>query len=711
LITIVNHIRNPHFLLGRESPRHWEAQVKPRDCEVHRPHRGIGDQESPSLVLVPRTASPAFFWQTVRCKPDAYFRVEASVRCELVPAGPSPGFVLVLEHDTPESNEYVRLETPPVYDVPEVVAVRAYFHCPPDCSEVRIGVGVRNAVGMVEITEVRFIRILEPDELSHPHAILAPFVPGPPPVESVCICSIDPPDRPLRALLTLALGPAQVMSLPRDGIKDCIAAQAILLPDPQPPPALRSVKALFKLAEEKVVVISLPAFAALTKGALSIRRVEQPDDPIHAKVVFANDATRGFALHDCFAYAWPGKSPSNFVQNQFRRNQQFKDFCKSHHFEILLESSCDKDALSDRPVSLHRASLSGGLYVLDLNPLEAPASTMSEPTLAAHLLLSILRRSPSPAGQFAVPVREELQLREMIREAANRWDHFYVHDDDVPSEEITHQIVTVGREDEMFGLPIAPKPVILIRSGLRSGDSDSVYGVWAWFRQLLLHSRHPGSYAAPLSARFRLAWVPCTAPWEPRDGWSASHMEPFAPTEVEMEDSQIAALIDVRTGRPGNVRVIFAQPTPLFHRTNQWLPALARAFSARDFPAITCGMGGGPGSRRAFSWQMLRHELSVTAEPQAFEEPIYSEIIAQGGSAIRIELPAFEADCVANSIHAMHLAVTVLEQVIGLLYGLIAVNRTRDPVLLEGIGVIPPGETLLLDHEPTIIPVQAVRTG
>lgn len=711
MITIVNHVRNPHFMLGRELPRHWEARFEPPACEVHRSHRGLGAGDSPGLVLAPHSPAPAFLWQTLRCKPDAYFRVEATVRCELVPAGPSPGFVLVLEHDIPESDEFVRLESPPVFDAPEIVAVRTYFHSPPDCTEVRIGVGVRNAVGVAEILEVRFIRILEPDEMSHPHAILPPFVPGPPPIESVLICSDAPPSRPLKHLLVLALGEDRVSYQPLERLAGGNDSQALLLPDAKPPAALRTLSGLFKLAQEKVVVISLHAFAALTKGLLSVRRIEQPDDPIHAKVVFANDATRGFVLHDCFAYAWPGKSPSSFVQNQFRRDQAFKDFCKKHGLQVLLESCCDKDALSDRPICLFRETAAGGLYVLDLDPIEAPASTMGEPALAAHLLLSVLRRSPSPAGQFTAPVRKELHLRDMIREAPNRWDHFYVHDDDVPSDQVTYQLVTVGREDEMFGLPVASKPVVLLRSGLQGGDSDSTYGVWAWFRQLLLHSRHPNSYAAALNSRFRLAWVPASAPWEPRDGWSASNAEPLTSTEVEMEDSQIAAMIDVRTGGPGQIRVIFAQPTPAFLRAEKWLPILARTFCAGEFPAITCGAGIGPGSRRAFSWQRLQPELSVVAEPGTFDDPMYREILTQGGSPIRIELPAFEADCVANSIHQSHLAVTVLEHVIGLLFGLIAINRTRNPVVLEGVGVVPPGELLLLDHEPAIIPVPASRTG
>jgi hypothetical protein len=695
--------------LGKVSPRHWDAQFDPPACEFHRGELAFGDPTR--VVMVPKSPAPAFWWQTLRCKPDAYYRVEALVRCELVPAGPSPGFVLVLEYDVPESEKHVRLESPPIFDAPEPVAVRTYFHAPPWCSEVRIGVGVRNAVGLAEIQEVRFIRILELDEMSHPHAIQPPFVPGPPPVETVCVCSNGSVDRPLGSVLSLALGKDRVSCVPPKQLGSRVAADAILLPDPEPPPALRSLKALLELAEKKIVVISLPAFVALTKGALSLRRIEQPDDPIHAKVVFSNGATQGFALHDCFAYAWPGKSPASFVQNQFRKNPEFDSFCKKKKFETLLVSNCDKDATSDRPICLYRETTGGGLYVLDLNPIESPASTMSEPTLAAHLLLSILRRSPSPAGQFTVPLRKEADLRDMIREAANRWDHFYVHDEEVPSEEVTHQIVTIGREDEMYGLPVASKPVILIRSGLFGGDADSVYGVWAWLRQLLLHSRHATSYAAALSARFRLAWVPSAAPWEPRDGWSVSRALPYTLTEVETEDSHIAAIIDVRTGIPNHVRVIFAQPTPAFRRAEMWLPMLSRAFSAGEFPTFACGAGHGPGSRRALSWLMLQHNLTVIAEPGAFDESVHHEIIAQGGNAIRIELPSFEANSVANSIHLSHLTVTMLERVIGLLYGVIAVNRTRNPVLLDGLGIVPPGEALILDHDTAILPAQATRTG
>lgn len=698
----VNRVRNPHFSAGKDFPRHWEANFRTRDCEVHRLDAG--------LAMIPKTPAPAFWRQTLKCKPEAFYRLEATIQCELVPAGPSGGVVLLVEHEAPDSSEMHRA-TSPVHDAPGPIAIRTYFQAPTGCKQIQIYVGVRDAVGLCEILDVRFIRILEPDEISHPHAILPPFSPGAPPIDSVCICSAINRDRPLQRLLGQALGHDRVISKSPDQFPDCGEGQAILLPDPKMPPAIKTLHGLFRLAEQKLIIVSLPAFASLTRGALSVRRIEQPDDPIHAKVVYANSATRGFALHDSFAFAWPGKSPSSFVQNQFRKNDVQVAFCKKHRLETLLVSNCDTDRTSDQPICLYRETPGGGLYVIDLNPVEAPASTMSEPTLAAHLLLSVLRRSPSPAGQFCVPCRTETQLREMIREAANRWDHFYVHDEDVPSDEVLHQIVTIGREDETYGLPVAPKPVILLRTGLSGGDCESVYGVWAWLRQLLLHERYPGSYARALASKFRLAWVPCSAPWELRDGWTPTHSPPWTPMEVEADESPLAAVIDVCAGLQVKIRVLFAEKSPLFDKAQALLPQLASAFSAKAFPALACGAGTGLGSRRAYSWTPFMHGLEVIVDAGVFDDNLVQGIKVHGGTAIRIELPPYETDWVANSIHQTHLAVTVLEHVIGLLYGVIAVNRTREPVRLDDFGVVHPGQTLILHQKAPSLAERTHRFG
>lgn len=696
----VNQVRNPHFVLGREAPRHWDLRLDPNSCEVLRgPER---------LVLAPKAPAPAFAWQVLRCKPDAYYRVEAVVRCQLIGAGEHPGAVLAVCDNSPDGPLDFE-ETPPLLDCPEPVQVRAYFQAPFGCQKVRVGVGVRDAVGLVEILDVRFIRILEPDEMSHPLAVLPWFAPPPPPVESVGLCSNLPTERPLSALLELALGPGHLRTMPHDPFEPS-GFDTVILPDPHLPRATRRLHDLIALSQDRVVIVSLPAFSRVAR-TLRLLRIEQPDDPIHAKVVYAHDATRGFTLHDCFPFAWAGKSSGSFAQNHFRRNHALTAFLKRHHFKVLLVSSCDKDSTSDQPICLFRAGSSsrGGLYVLDLDPLESAASTFAEPNLAAHLLLSILRRPPCPAGQFTVPVRKEAHLREMIREAANRWDHFYVHDEDIPAEDVESQLVTIGRDDEMYGLPAVPKPVILIRSGLFGGDAGSVYGVLGWLRQLLLHARRPGSYAAAIASRFRLAWLPSTAPWHPLSGWSASNAAAL-PAELEFEGGQIAALIDVESRSNRQLRVVFARPSRLFHHAMSWLPVLDRCLSAPEFIPLTCGTDL-PESLRPHQWRRLALSLEVDADPGGFEGAIHREALAAGGEVIRLELPHFEADFVAHSIAYTHLAATLLERTVGLLYGLIAVNRTIQPALVDGLGVIGPGESVIVPGDAGILSPHAIRTG
>jgi hypothetical protein len=698
---------------------------------------GSGSEFAGAVIAADSTSGEGFWSQTVACKPDAYYRVEAIVTCDLIRSpgintgvlnDDTAGFVLAIDpaaNDPPVRSPGInagvltmgRRVTPGVHHAAEPIAVRAYFHAPPDVRSVEIAVGVVSASGTARVHDVRFIRILEPDELSHLLAVPPPgshYVP-PRVVNTVTICSERAADRNVRQILSVFFGESNVRmiapvrssginaSVPSPGINaGVLRNDALLLPDATPPRDIRSLSALLALADERIVIISLPAFASLNRRSVTLRCIEQPDDPIHAKVVFSDHATRGFALHDVFAYAWPGREAGSFVQNQFRLTKSLKAFCRRHRFETLLVSSCDKDATSDHPICLYRRTRNGGLFVLDIEPAEAAASTFGEPTLAAHLLLAILGRHQAPAGQYTVPMRTEALLREAIREAANRWEHFIVHDDDVPASEVTGQLVTVGGEDQSYGLPLAPKPVILIRSGLRGGDVESVYGVLSWFRQLLRPEPNPCPYAHALASRFRLAWVPCVSPWECRDGWRRTDQLPQTPMVVESDGADVAALIDVQSCPAQRVRIVFARADAMFKTVAEWLPRLFAAFSPGGCFAMTTAPGDAFGDRRRFAWRQVRFSPQVVADPKAFIDDAHRDVIASGGCVIRIELPGCDADFVAHSITRTDLAASLVEYVIGLLYGLIAMNRLPTPVQLDGFPPVPPGQALLVDRRDRV---------
>ncbi len=686
----VNETRNFDFRAGKATPRHWSWRTV---GEAIRWERGE------AMTLLSDSASGIGFWsQSVACKPDHYYRVEAVVTCDLLALDESAGLVLAIDCPGNGPEESASRVTPGLHCSAHPTTIRTYFHSSKETRRVNLRVGLVKCTGWARIIEVRFIRILEPDEMSHPLAVPPPASHYVPPrvVSSVTVCCDQATERPLTRFLSTFFGESCVSTLEPDQLEKngVPSSDAIFLPASLPPRGARTLSALLALAEDRLVVMSLPAFSALAR-TLRLRRIEQPDDPIHAKVVFSDHATRGFALHDQFAYAWGGRQAGSFVQHQFRMTDAFKAFCKRHRFETLLVSSCDKDSTSDQPICLYRRTRNGGLFVLDVEPVEATASTFGEPNLAAHLLLSILGRPQSTAGQYCVPLRTEAHFREMIREAANRWEHFVVHDDDVPANEVTEQIITVGGDDQSYGLPLAPKPVILIRSGLIGGDVESAYGVLSWFRQLLRPQPNPCPYVQSLVSRFRLAWVPSVAPWEVRDGWMRTGKTPLVSTDIEIEGADLAAMIDVCSVTSGTCRIVFSRDDSLFRHASKWIPRIWEQFLFGSELGWHVENHDKATNRNGFSWRDNPHAPAVVAEPDQLQAPEHLSAVASGAGVVRIEVPGGDADFVANSIARTHRVVILLETVIGMLYGIIVVNRRTTPVHLDGFPMIEPGGALI----------------
>lgn len=726
----VNRIRNADFSRGRAGPTGWvwhasnkwaqwfrgepewsvpSGRMESNEDETER----TKDRAGIAILAGPRVGS-ASWSQTVVCRPGMFYRIEADVACELEAASGSDGFVLSVQpiHDGKPVGQ--RSVTPGLHAVGTAIAVRTYYQVPPQIRRLRIGVGLANARGKVWVRQVRFMRILEPDEVSHIMAIPAPPYKDRPPqtAGSVCICSDHAETRTITYLLREYYGKSKVQTLQPGALKrGAVETDALLLPDERPPSSIRTLVALLKLAADRIVVISLPAFAKLSKGALSLRRIEQEDDPIHAKVFYANHVTRGFALQDTFAYAWAGRTAGSFVQNHFRKTPALEAFCKKHHLLTLLVSMCDREVTSDRPVCLYGQTPGGGLFVLDIEPLEAESSTMSEPALAMVFLLSILGQAQTGLGQYTVPVRKEAELIQLVRDLSERFPEFVVHSASEPVREIGEQLVTIGREDQSYGVPLKPKPVILVRSGLTSGDAEGVYGALIWFKQFIRMPPHTCPYALALASRFRLAWVPCSAGWDAQDGWARRGRRPTRDVTLEFEDAEVAALIDIVSRPINRARVIVPQESGGYERYLTWLPRLCASFRAGAYFAPTVAAGESLSRRDRHPWRHVRYDLQVVVDRGAFESRIHQQAMAAGGQVVRIEVPAHDADFAAHSIRLTDLTATLLEHVIGLQYGLLAVNRRPAAVHFDGFSTVAPGDALIVDARDPMLRAGAFQTG
>jgi hypothetical protein len=275
---------------------------------------------------------------------------------------------------------------------------------------------------------------------------------------------------------------------------------------------------------------------------------------------------------------------------------------------------------------------------------------------------------------------------------------------------VTEQLVTIGREDEAYGLPLVPKPVILVRSGLTSGDLESVYGAFIWFKQFVRMEPYRCPYAHQLASQFRLAWIPCLAPWELREGWRRSDRLAHAPMTIETDGNTVATLIDIVSRPINRARVVFPKNDAFAHYAT-WLPRLAAAFPPGSPFAPRVGDDDSFLDRDRFSWARAPYHVQLAAVPEAFETGAPRDVLAAGGQAIRIEIPAHDADFTAYSIESTDLAATLLEHVIGLQYGLIAVNRQPAATHFDALPPVAPGEAVIIDRRDPVLRENASQVG
>ncbi|MGB0717208.1 MAG: hypothetical protein ACPGXK_15120, partial [Phycisphaerae bacterium] len=582
----VNKIKNPDFGQGKSEPRNWTWSTDNGSVQAYRAKDSMGKDRGETfrgIRLLAEKRGTGLLEQSFRVRKDEHYRIEADVFCALA-AADDAGFKMTVTFTDEDDDVLDTFETSYLQSVDRIRTLRAYLDVPPGAKTFHMSLGLHNAEGRASIEDIRVMRILELDLDGH-----ALSVPPPPHqykvsrvAETVTVCSEDADGRPLTELLQRYFGSEAVSTLAPSALRGgAVESDALFLPDSKIPGSIKSMPALLRLAEERIVVISLPAFQSLAEKDISIRTITQSDDPIHARIAYGDHMTHGFALNDVFPFAWRGKSRENFRQRQFSKISSLKEFCKKRGFEVFLDSMCDKDTTSEKPIGLFRLTERGALYVLDIEPVEVESSLFGEVNLAAHLLLAILGQTVSGLGQYSVPYENEGRLRGSMRDMSVRFSPVNTHDADLPEDEIREQLVTVGDVKQTFGLPVKTRDAIIIRSGLNVSDMESVYGPLLWLKQLVRMVPHECPYADAISSRYRIAWMPSVAPFMPRYGFDAAGDVPAAPIEIDTEDSGVAAMIDVVSVPSENIRVILATDDDRFARYQHFFPKLTASFAER----------------------------------------------------------------------------------------------------------------------------------
>jgi len=692
-----NLIKNPRFRLGKDEPRHWEWSATGRASWTLEDNRNgsapaLGDQgrngqadRAMSVECVTSSAKAAWS-QRIRCKGGEHYRFDVCASGECQGAGDSSGFIVSIQPLDGQRRVGPPVEWPPIHRLGEGAVLRNYLRCPDDCDAVELRIELRHAAGCVQVHEVRAFKILEPEAASHMLSVPPPPFANPPPVRvaTVAVYAQTQARPELMKLLRLRFGASAVeVRKPRDRAAGKWTADAVLLPDAEPPSMIRSFTALKRMAGGRLVIVSPAAFARLAGDAVSLRRVEQEDDPIHAKVVCGNYITRGFALLDVFPFAVEDESTGSFVQYQLPSGKAMREFCECHGLATVLEGLGNTDARSDQPICLYAPSESGGLIVMDMDPIEGPPSADDRTSLAGFLLLNALGCEQASLGQFAVPAQSEFSFREELVEMGTRYPQLRVRSSYGPRSSVRDHVIEIGgQQAASFGLPIPPRPALVIRTGLSGWDHDCIYGTQLWIKQLVRPTPFACPYAEDLITAMPIVWMPLCATWR---GWNLDLTKATLTGEPSMDPgvTPVAAVIDIVTSPRQEVRIVGSTDSPLFKRIRNWMPSLGGSLMGNRYCCHAPEAQASAVDLGSDEWRTQTLVPTAVVDEAAFQTEYHRQQTEAGAELTRIEVPASPVDTTAASIWRTDLVGTLLETLVGLHYGLIAVNRTAKPMTLD----------------------------
>ena len=158
----------------------------------------------------------------------------------------------------------------------------------------------------------------------------------------------------------------------------------------------------------------------------------------------------------------------------------FGNFRKRRGYDVFLTAVTDNDRTMDKPIGLWKRTANGAVVVCDLAPLEVKPTTLGEVHAAAALLLNMLGGPQHSLGQFTCPVRSERDFRQELVEIQTRFEAYQCLGLDRSEDSVEGVVVRLGQDEASFGLMPLPRPAVVIRTGLRGGDEDGIYGAMLW---------------------------------------------------------------------------------------------------------------------------------------------------------------------------------------------------------------------------------------
>ena len=310
----------------------------------------------------------------------------------------------------------------------------------------------------------------------------------------------------------------------------------------------------------------------------------------------------------------------------------------------------------------------GCISVMDLQPIGSAAGELAN--LPWLLLLNALGAESVSLGQFCVPQFDYRRLCDMIEQFAHRFRNS--NGANLRVERLRDRRIVLVSD----GLAGDNRPTVLIRTGLTGLDWPGLYGVLLWIRNLLRPVPYPCRYAPALLRARRIVWVPVADPQR----WAMPALSPScqadpADSELIRRYSPLAAVIDVTATSRHHLGVLIPRQGPRYRKYAMSLRTLARQLAPHGMVHVAPPAGGSWSDRTSLSLRRVSLEPELSCCSRLLQDPYYRAAQAARAELIRVELPAAGEISSSHSIWLTDRAAAIVEHLVGLQIGLVAVNH------------------------------------
>jgi hypothetical protein len=333
--TTLNRIRNGNFAAGRKIPTSWQWEAL-AGSPTWRLASESSNGDGRRLVMKTAGEKEAGQWtQSFRCRSKHDYRIEILGACRAKRDSDEGGLSVLIRCTGQDGKPVGSSRCYGPWRSSRLAWWRVHFRTPVGATRLEMAIRLRSARGTAELEQVRAIPMdyvcLEPHPLSVPPW---PYMYARPRATRT-VCVVDESERAgrLAAVLRARFGTAKVQAVPpakleRGGAR----ADAILVSSVGALPKSWTWRMVRRWAEQRVVVLSLPAFAQLVNRKLPdcvrVRVHEQEDDTLGAQVKYANFITNGFSLLDIFDFAEFDERDGVFRQRQLIRTSSLRQLCR-----------------------------------------------------------------------------------------------------------------------------------------------------------------------------------------------------------------------------------------------------------------------------------------------------------------------------------------------------------------------------------------------